>query len=205
MDAIFLLKGLALGFSIAAPIGPIGILCVRRTLTAGRTLGLVSGLGAATADAMYGMVAGFGLTFISSLLIGQRVWLNLIGGVFLCYLGFKTLVAKPADHVASPQRAGLLGAYASTLFLTLTNPMTILFFVGVFAGLGIATAPSGYLSSGLLVAGVFLGSAMWWLLLTFSASLLLTKIRTERWQWINRTSGVVLLGFGVAALLNSIL
>lgn len=202
MDTVFLLKGLALGFSIAAPVGPIGILCVRRTLTEGRAFGLVSGLGAATADAMYGMVAGFGLTFISNLLIGQRVWLNLIGGVFLCYLGIRTFAAKPADHIASPQRVGLPGAYASTFFLTLTNPMTILFFAGVFAGLGIATAPTGYLSSGLLVAGVFLGSALWWLVLTSGVSLFLTRISAEHWRWINRISGVVLVGFGIVALLS---
>ena len=205
MDAIFLLKGLALGLSIAAPIGPIGILCVRRTLTEGRTLGLVSGLGAATADAMYGMVAGFGLTFISSLLVGQRAWLNLIGGVFLCYLGVRTFLAQAAERAAATQQGGLLGAYASTLFLTLTNPMTIMSFAAVFAGLGIATAPSGYLSSGLLVAGVFLGSTLWWLVLTSGASLLVAKFSAHRWRWINRISSAILVGFGVAALLSLIL
>jgi len=112
---------------------------------------LVSGLGAATADAMYGMVAGFGLTFISSLLIGQRTWLNLIGGAFLCCLGVRTFLSKPAAQGATALRSGLLGAYASTLFLTLTNPMTIMFFAAVFAGLGIANAPGAYTSSGLLV------------------------------------------------------
>jgi threonine/homoserine/homoserine lactone efflux protein len=202
VDIIFLLKGLALGFSIAAPIGPIGILCVRRTLTEGRAFGLVSGLGAATADAMYGVVAGFGITFISSLLIGQRVCLNLAGGAFLCYLGVRTFLAQPAERAASTQQGGLLGAYASTLFLTLTNPMTIMFFAAIFAGMGIATAPSGYLSSGLLVAGVFLGSASWWLVLTSGASLFLTKFSTQHWRWVNRISGAILVGFGVAALLS---
>ena len=205
MDVAFLLKGLALGFSIAAPIGPIGILCVRRTLTEGRAFGLVSGLGAATADAVYGMVAGFGITFISSLLIGQRVWLNLAGGIFLCYLGVRTFLAQPAERAAATRQAGLLGAYASTLFLTLTNPMTIMFFAAVFAGLGITTAPSGYLSSGLLVTGVFLGSALWWFVLTSGASLFLAKSSTHHWCWINRISGVILVGFGVAALLSLIL
>lgn len=205
MDAIFLLKGLALGFSIAAPIGPIGVLCVRRTLTEGRAFGLVSGLGAATADALYGMIAGFGITFISSLLIGQRMWLNLTGGVFLCYLGIRTFLAQPAERAAATQQGGLLGAYASTLFLTLTNPMTIMFFAAVFAGLGIATAPSGFLSSGLLVTGVFLGSALWWLALTSGASLFLRKFSRQHWRWVNRISGVVLVGFGVAALLSVIL
>jgi threonine/homoserine/homoserine lactone efflux protein len=204
MDIIFLFKGIVLGFSIAAPIGPIGILCIRRTLTEGRAYGLVSGLGAATADAMYGMVAGFGLTVISSLLVGQRTWLNLIGGAFLCYLGVRTFLSKPVEQEASVRRGGLLGAYASTLFLTLTNPMTIMFFAAVFAGLGIANAPGVYPSSGLLVMGVFLGSALWWLVLTSGASLFLARFSAERWRWINRISGLVLVGFGALALLSLI-
>jgi threonine/homoserine/homoserine lactone efflux protein len=202
MDGMMLIKGMALGFSIAAPIGPIGILCIRRTLTEGRAYGLLSGLGAATADAMYGMVAGFGLTFISSLLIGQRVWLSLIGGAFLCYLGVRTFLSGPAERGASAQRGGLLGAYASTLILTLTNPMTIMFFAAVFAGLGIANAPGEYTSSGLLVLGVFLGSATWWLVLTGGSSLFLGRFRADHWRWINRLSGLVLLVFGGLSLLN---
>jgi len=202
MDIIFLLKGMALGFSIAAPIGPIGILCIRRTLTEGRAHGLVSGLGAATADAMYGMVAAFGLTFVSSLLIGQQTWLSLIGGAFLCYLGVRTFLSKPAERGASTQRGGLLGAYASTLFLTLTNPMTIMFFAAVFAGLGIANTPNTYPSSGLLVTGVFLGSSLWWLVLTSGSSLFLGKFSSRHWHWINRLSGLVLIVFGIASLLS---
>ncbi|GAB4546032.1 MAG: LysE family transporter [Anaerolineae bacterium] len=203
MNYIFMLKGIALGFSIAAPIGPIGILCVRRTLTAGRAYGLASGLGAATADAIYGLVAGFGLTFISSILVGQRIWLNLAGGVFLCYLGVRTFLSEPdGPETSARPRDGLLGAYASTLFLTLTNPMTIMFFAAVFAGLGIANTPGDYLSSGLLVTGVFLGSAMWWLALTSGASLVLGKFSISRWRWINRISGLVLVGFGAMALIG---
>jgi threonine/homoserine/homoserine lactone efflux protein len=204
MDIVFLFKGIALGFSIAAPIGPIGILCVRRTLTQGRTFGLVSGLGAATADALYGMVAGFGLTFISSLLISQRLWLNLIGGAFLCYLGVRTFLAQPAGQAASTQRVGLLSAYASTLLLTLTNPMTIILFAAIFAGLGIVNTTGGYLASVLLVAGVFLGSALWWVVLTGGASVILAKFSTEHWRWINRISGIVLVGFGFIALVGLI-
>src|SRR5579862_4353247 len=120
----FWLRGLLIGFSIAAPVGPIGVLCIRRTLANGRVNGLVTGLGAATADACYGAVAGFGLTFISGLLIDQRVWLRLIGGAFLCYLGVKTFLARPAEQAAAAKSSSLAGAYTSTLFLTLTNPTT---------------------------------------------------------------------------------
>jgi LysE type translocator len=124
------LRGLVIGFSIAAPVGPIGVLCIRRTLADGRAAGFFSGLGAATADALYGAVAAFGLTAISSVLIGQATWLRLGGGLFLCYLGIKTFLARPAAEATPARATGLIGAYVSTLLLTLANPTTILSFVG---------------------------------------------------------------------------
>src|SRR5512143_860107 len=132
----FYLRGLIIGFSIAAPVGPIGVLCIRRTLSDGRLYGFVSGLGAATADACYGTIAALGLTIVSTFLVEQANWLRLLGGLYLCYLGLKTFRSRPADRAveATTREHGLLGAYASTLFLTLTNPLTILSFLAVFAG-----------------------------------------------------------------------
>ncbi len=250
---IFWLRGLLIGFSIAAPVGPIGVLCIRRTLAAGRVTGLVSGLGAATADSFYGAVAGFGLTFISGLLIDQRFWLRLIGGAFLCYLGIRTFLARarerptgattavpgvaepgsgprgaaesagtgfpqgplpggeakrpppqarPAEQAATVKSSGLAGAYASTLFLTLTNPTTILSFAAIFAGLGIANTSGNYLNAGLLVLGVFLGSALWWLTLSSVVSIFRAKIGSRQLQWVNRISGAVILAFGVLAFFS---
>ena len=173
MELSFLLRGLVIGLSIAAPVGPIGVLCIRRTLTKGRVSGLVSGLGAATADAFYGCVAGFGLTFVSDLIVGQQGWLRLVGGAFLCYLGLKTFLSRPAEGGASTRESGLLGTYASTFFLTLTNPMTLLSFAAVFAGLGVGSAGGNYVSAGVLVLGVFIGSALWWLLLSGGVGLFL--------------------------------
>src|SRR5690242_10283766 len=111
MEFPLFLRGLVIGFSIAAPVGPIGVLCIRRTLADGQISGLVSGLGAATADAFYGCVAGFGLTFISSFLVGQKMWLSLFGGLFLLYLGIKTLLSKPAENEATVRQSGLFGSY----------------------------------------------------------------------------------------------
>jgi threonine/homoserine/homoserine lactone efflux protein len=162
MDFTFLLEGLVIGFSIAAPVGPIGMLCIRRTLAEGRLSGIASGLGAATADAVYGCVAALGLTFISNILIDQQVWLRLIGGLFLCYLGIKTFLARPTKRAALTKGNGLVGAYASTFFLTLTNPMTILSFSAIIAGLGLASAGRNFISAGALVLGVFIGSSLWW-------------------------------------------
>jgi len=204
VDISFLLRGLVIGFSIAAPVGPIGVLCIRRTLAEGRVSGLVSGLGAATADAIYGCIAGFGLTFISSILVSQQVWPRLIGGVFLCYLGLKTFVARPAEEAASAEGRGLIGAYVSTFFLTLTNPMTILSFAVIFAGLGLGSASGNYISAGLLVSGVFIGSALWWLVLSGGVGLLRTRFNLQGLRWVNSISGIIITGFGLIALLSVI-
>lgn len=202
MDIAFLLRGLAIGFSIAAPVGPIGVLCIRRTFAEGRASGFVSGLGAASADAIYGCIAGFGLTFVSNFLVSQQVWLRLIGGVFLCYLGLKTLLSKPAEQAASAKGNGLVGAYASTFFLTLTNPMTIISFAAIFAGLGLASTSANYMSATVLVLGVFIGSALWWLILSGSIGVFREKFNLRGLQWINRISGAIITGFGLFALLS---
>ncbi|OLE56687.1 MAG: lysine transporter LysE [Cyanobacteria bacterium 13_1_40CM_2_61_4] len=206
MDPSFLVRGLIIGFSIAAPVGPIGVLCIQRTLARGRIYGLLSGLGAATADGTYGLIAGFGLTFISSFLIGQQLWIRLIGGTFLLYLGLRTILSKPAQ----PERAqgttakgeNLLAAYVSTLFLTLTNPLTILSFVAIFAGIGVGGANRSYTSAAVLVLGVFLGSALWWVILSSGVSILRTKLNTQVGRWVNRISGAIIITFGVLALLS---
>ena len=204
MDIAFLLRGLAIGFSIAAPVGPIGVLCIRRTLAEGRASGFVSGLGAASADGIYGCIAGFGVTFISNFLVTQQVWLRLIGGVFLCYLGLKTLLAKPAEQAGFAKGNGLVGAYASTFFLTLTNPMTIISFAAIFAGLGLASASGNYVSAGILVSGVFGGSALWWLILSGGVGVFREKVNPQGLQWVNRISGAIIIGFGLFALLSAL-
>ncbi|KML02960.1 LysE family translocator [Rossellomorea marisflavi] len=202
MDFIFLLKGLLIGFTVAAPVGPIGILCINRTLSKGRLTGFVSGLGAASADAIYGCIAAFGLTFITSFLISQKLWLQLIGGLFLCYLGIQTYRSRPAGHAASARGGGLLKSYTSVFFLTVTNPMTILFFIGIFSGIGLGKSSFDMGSALLMVTGVFLGSAAWWLSLSFGVSLFRKKFSNDTLAWINRLSGIIVFGFGVFALLK---
>jgi len=204
MDLNFWVRGLIIGFSIAAPVGPIGILCIRRTLAEGRTHGLISGLGAATADMIYGCIAAFGLTFVSEFLISQQTWLRLVGGVFLCLLGIKTFLTKPAEQTVTPKTNGLINAYASTFFLTITNPMTILAFAAIFTGLGIGNTPGNYASATILVLGVFLGSTLWWLILSGLVSLFRTRLNVHKLRWINRISGLIITAFGLIALLSLI-
>lgn len=200
----YFLRGLVIGFSIAAPVGPIGLLCIRRTLALGRAVGLVSGLGAATADAAYGAVAGFGLTALSGFLVQWQTPMRLIGGVFLCYLGVRTFLAHPASRSAERESRGLVGAYLSTLGLTLTNPSTILSFVAIFAGLGLGTsgaaAGGDYAGASVLVGGVFLGSAAWWLILSGMTGAVRGRFSPAGMRWVNRLSGAILTGFGLTAL-----
>jgi len=198
MNFPLLLRGFVIGLSIAAPVGPIGVLCIRRTLAEGRMAGFVSGLGAATADMLFGCVAGFGLTFISNALLAQQFWFQLIGGLFLCYLGVRTLLSRPAEIAAVAKSRGMLGSYTSTLFLTLTNPLTIFAFAAIYAGLG--AAAGDYSAALILITGVFAGSAMWWLLLSGGVSLFRTRFTTRSLLWVNRVSGVVIVGFGLFAL-----
>ena len=200
MPLPFFLKGFVIGISIAAPVGPIGVLCIRRTLSEGRTSGLVTGLGAATADAFYGSIAGFGLTFVSNFLIHQQSWLRLIGGLFLCYLGLKTFWTRPPHPVALTDRKGFVSIFTSTFFLTLTNPMTILSFAAIFAGLGVGSTHGNYVSAAVMVFGVFTGSLLWWYILSRGVSFLGEKFNLARIHYIHWISGVILLAFGVIAL-----
>lgn len=227
MSWLFLLKGIAIGFAIAAPVGPIGVLCVRRTFADGHVAGFVTGLGAATADALYGAVAAFGLTAVSDLILGYQTELRLVGGVFLLALGVKAFLTKLATASPPMRGAGWFGSWASTVLLTLTNPATILSFAAVFAGAGLGQQVHGFAEALAIVVGVFLGSASWWLLLSYFVDHWRDKhpdfaaladgrigaavvtgaalgIASKTLKRINRASGVVLAAFGVAAIVAAL-
>jgi threonine/homoserine/homoserine lactone efflux protein len=202
MHLEYLLKGLAIGFAIAAPVGPIGVLCIRRTLAEGRLVGFLSGLGAATADMSYGAVAAFGLTAVKEALINQQFWLHVVGGLFLIYLGVRTFLSKPAGNdKLNPTARGWAPAYFSTLGLTLTNPATIISFAFIFAGFQVGGTNASYGSAALIVAGVFLGSAAWWLTLSGIVGIFRDKFSPAWMSWVNRIAGVVIFAFGIAAFL----
>lgn len=204
MSTNLLIKGFIIGFSIAAPVGPIGILCIRRTLANGRLSGFISGLGAATVDGLYGAIAAFGLTFISNILVGQQQWFRLGGGLFLLYLGSKIFLAKPAENIIREERRNLVRDYISTFFLTLVNPTTILSFTAIFAGLGMESAATDYISAVNLVLGIVLGSISWWFILSSGVSALRSKFNYFTLQWVNRISGSIIGIFGVIVLLSFI-
>lgn len=199
-----LLRGGVIGLAIAAPVGPIGLLCIRRTISDGRLAGLVSGLGAATADALYGGVAAFGLTSISEVLAERAFLLRIIGGVFLIYLGVRTFLKPPPEHGEEiPPPGNLALMYASTFLLTMTNPTTILSFAAVFAGLGL-NGTAGLAGASTLVMGVFLGSALWWLFLSAGIGFVGGRISSGGAWWIQNVSGCVLFGFGAYAISGAV-
>jgi len=198
MEPGFFIKGVAIGFSIAAPVGPIGVLCIRRSLADGAWKGFSAGLGAATADAAYGCVAAFGITAISSFLVLHQALLGLIGGAFLCYLGVHTFLSRPAQD-APVAGSRFIAVYGSTLLLTLANPATILSFAAVFCAFGLGSS-ADYMAACALVLGVFMGSALWWLVLSGGVGLLRSRVNATWMRAVNRASGCVLFSFGLYAL-----
>lgn len=196
-----LIKGLVVGFLLAAPVGPIAVLCVHRTLTMSRLAGFFSGLGAAAADAVYGGIAALGLTLISKLLTEHRNWLQVVGGAFLCIVGVRTFFAKIVERKGAPRWPGLVGAFFSALLLTLTNPMTFVAFAAIFASVGLGSVCDNRVDIGALVTGVFLGSALWWTILVGSAHALRAKMTIERLGKLNRMAGVIVFCVGLTYLL----
>jgi len=202
MHLDLLARGLVIGFAIAAPVGPIGMLVIRRTLVEGRLLGLLTGMGAAVADSLY---AAWGPSASPS--SPASSWAmpsgpKLIGGAFLVYLGISTFRAKPKEESGANTKARYASAFLSTLLLTLTNPATILSFMAVFAGLGLGTNGGDYGAAGIVVAGVFVGSALWWLLLSGGVSLVRHKLKPGTMKWINYGSGAFLSVFGAYSLVS---
>jgi threonine/homoserine/homoserine lactone efflux protein len=194
------LKGLIIGFAIAAPVGPIGILCIQRSLHDGFKIGLMTGMGAALADGTYGLIAGFGLTSVSSFLIAQEFWVRIVGGLFLLYLGGKILLTKPQQKENRNFDNSPWHACGTTYLLTLTNPATILSFIAIFASFGLE-AYNDFLDAIFLVLGVTLGSALWWLFLSgFVAFILHKKISTNFMRYINYISGSIIIIFALLAL-----
>ncbi len=198
------LQGCLVGVSIAAPVGPIGVLCIRRALAGGWSLGLATGLGAAVADALYGTVAAMGLGAISEALLKVSGWVGILGGLFLCGLGVRTWRSVPSDTPATTPAASDLGsAFFSTLLLTLANPATVLSFAALCAGFGIGTRIRG-VEIPVWIAGVFTGSAAWWLFLSGTVAGLRHAITPAWMRWVNRLSGGLILIWGLLALTRAL-
>jgi threonine/homoserine/homoserine lactone efflux protein len=203
MDASIFIKGLIIGFAMAVPIGPLGVLCIRKTLTEGRARGLIIGLGAASADALYSTIAAFGLTFISDVIESHQLWVRLFGGLLLLVLGIRTLLAKRTDPLILFDSKGLWGAFVSSFLIAVTNPLTIFAFIAVFAAFGLAHALS-IVSASLLVIGVFAGSGLWFLTLGSVARLFHKRLNAGGLLWVNRIAGILIIFSGIVVFVGVI-
>ncbi|HME44465.1 MAG TPA: LysE family transporter [Syntrophorhabdales bacterium] len=204
MDLSFFFKGLLIGAAVSAPVGPIGLLCINRSLTEGRVRGFVSGLGAATADMVFCIIAGFGFTFVSRFLDEQAVWISFVGACGLLFLGLRIFFSKPEEKSCANTGGDLAHIYLSTFALTLINPVTILFFVAVFTSLGVTLSREDYPSLTLLIVGVLAGAVLWWFLLTGCVSLLHRRLTQKTIRWVNRISGTIVMVLGLLAFLNAV-
>jgi threonine/homoserine/homoserine lactone efflux protein len=203
MEPIFFLKGLIIGFAMAVPIGPVGVLCIRKTLAEGHSRGLIIGLGAATADSLYGGIAAFGLTFVSDAIASQNLWLRLGGGALLLFLGIRTFRAKRKDAIIPFDNKGFWGSYVSAFLLALTNPVTIFAFVAVFAAFGLGHKLV-VISACTLVLGVFTGSGLWFLTLGYVARIFRKNLDSGGLKWVSRIAGILIMLSGVAAFVSLI-
>lgn len=201
---LYFLKGLMIGLSISAPIGPMGVLCIRRTLSAGRTSGLFTGMGVATADAFYSSIVAFSLVFLSNTLLEYGFLLRLTGGLVLCLFGARIFFEKAQAPLANgaPPAMRLASIYFSSLFLGLSNPIAIVFFTAVFAGSGLADTGGDARRSLLLVMGLCSGSMLWWTFLSTCVAALGARLSPKILRYINRVAGLLIAGFGIAVLVN---
>jgi threonine/homoserine/homoserine lactone efflux protein len=203
MESIFFLKGLIIGFAMAVPIGPIGVLCIRKTLSDGLLRGMVVGLGAATTDALFGSVAAFGLTFVSDVIARQHLWVSLLGGGLLLFLGIRTFRSRRRDSIIPFDNKGMLGSYFAACLLALTNPVTIFAFVAVFAAFGLGQHISG-VSAITLVVGIFAGSSLWFLTLGYVSTHFRKSLNSGGLRWVNRVSGALIILSGCIAFASLI-
>ncbi|MBE9512215.1 MAG: LysE family translocator [Bacteroidetes bacterium] len=203
MDGLlFLIKGIIVGLVVSIPLGPMGVLCVQRTLNKGKSSGFSSGLGIATADAIFALIAGLGISFIIHFLSEQQLIIKIIGGLVIAFIGLKIFIANPVKQLKKHRRAGknLFEDFISILFMALSNPFTIFLYIAIFAGLNLHDASSGYFSALLVVAGVFMGASFSWFTISTVVNHFRANIRLRRLMWINRIAGITIILFGVFAI-----
>ena len=199
---LLFIKGIAVGFAIAAPVGPVGVLCIQRSLTKGVLYGLVSGMGAALADSIFGAVATFGVSFVADFLERQQYWFELGGGALLLAMGSHTVLAKWRPPSARAGTDDLAHDWATTFLLTITNPITIFSLTAVFVAVGIAAGTETLVGGGMVTAGVFLGSALWWTILCGGVSFFRGQVPDVYLRWIHTVSGFVMLIFGAGVMVH---
>lgn len=199
-----LIKGVVLGFLSSIPLGPIGVICIQRTLGKGRLSGFISGLGAATADTLLALIAGLGLSFIIDFIKDYGILFKLVGGLIVIFIGAQIFFKSPVKQVRERRlkKNSLHTDYLSVLVLTLSNPLAVFLFIAVFAGLNLVNGSSNILFHAVIFSGIFIGAALWWFTLTSLVNMYRDKFRLKNLWWLNKITGVAIFVFGLAALIS---
>jgi len=202
MELQFLIKGIIVGLVVSIPLGPMGVLCVQRTLNKGKSSGFSSGMGIATADTIFALIAGLGISFIIHFLSEQQLIIKIIGGVVIAFIGLKIFITNPVKQLKKHRREGktLFEDFISILFMSLSNPFTVFLYIAIFAGLNLQNISTGYSSALLVVTGVFVGASISWFTISTVVNYFRTKIRLRKLMWINRIAGITIILFGVFAI-----
>ncbi|WP_321317267.1 LysE family transporter [Labilibaculum sp.] len=204
MDFQYLFKGIVVGLMVSIPLGPIGVLIIQKTIQKGRLAGFISGLGAAVADMFYATVAAFGLGMVLSFIKTQEFYLQLIGSIFLVYVGLRIFFTNPIKQIRGAKKTGkkgMLGDFVSIFFLTASNPIAVFVFVAVFAGASIFGSNPTLRIELFLILGVLLGGALWWYTLSTIINIFRKKFRLKQLFWINKISGIIIAALGFLAFL----
>jgi len=202
MVLTLLIKGIIVGLLASIPLGPIGIICIQRTINKGKLSGFLSGMGAASADTIFAAIAGFSLSFIISFIQEQQVFFQAVGGLIVFGLGIKIFYTNPVRQLRRHKRKqnNLLEDYLSVLLVTITNPLAVFLFIALFASLGVVVEGENILLSLVATSGVLIGAMLWWYILTTLVDIFRDKFRLKQLWWINKLSGAVIFTLGAVAI-----
>ncbi|HNV96226.1 MAG TPA: LysE family transporter [Bacteroidales bacterium] len=205
MDLLLLIKGIIIGLSASIPLGPVGLVCIQKTLNSKTRNGVIAGAGAAMADTFFAVVAAFGISAVHNFIETQQLFLRLAGGIILLFLGLKFFLTNPAIQIRKQRNKtnNLWADFVSVFLLTLSNPITVVVFGAVFAGFGIIPKESSWFDMIMLVSGVFSGAMLWWISLVYIINMFRKKFRLRRLWWMNKIMGVVITLFGLFALVSA--
>lgn len=204
MTLLLFIKGIAIGLGVAIPIGPVGILCIDRTLAHGKASGIATGIGAAIADGVYGAIAAFSVTFVTNHLIPYQHWIRAGGSIILIYLGLKIFREIPKRKHPHSKKRELAADFISTFFLTFTNPMTVISFLTIIAAMGLKNLSRNIISGSALVAGITAGSILWWLIIVFVTNKFEKKMTLAKLKNVNRITGMIVIAFGIIMAISSL-
>ncbi len=204
MTITIFIKGIVVGLLASIPLGPIGVICIQRTINKGKVSGFLSGLGAASADTIFAAIAGFSLTFIINYIEERQIIFQAVGGAVVFLLGIKIFFTNPVKQLRRHKRKkdNLLEDYLSVLAVTITNPLAVFLFIALFASLGVVTDNINWAKSLITTSGVFLGAAIWWYILTSLVNIYRRKFRLRQLWWINKISGAAIFTLGAVAIIG---